>query len=215
MLTRYPVAGVTKRRLAEALGPGGAAMLHRDLAAYCFARLSPLAATREAVVEVRYDGGGEQAMRSWLGGPAIFRPQGPGHLGDRLLDAAQTAFASGAERVALLGSDCPDAGAPVVRRALAMLSEADLVLGPAEDGGYYLAAVTRRLDTAALADIFGDAIGWGGSDVLRATLAAAERHGLEVGLLPVLRDIDRPEDLALWAGVRAQASVSGRILACP
>ena len=204
MLTRYPVPGTTKRRLADALGPGGAAMLHRDLAAYCFARIAPLAATREAVVEVRYDGGTEQAVRSWLRGPAIFYEQGPGHLGDRLRAAAEHAFETGAERVVLLGSDCPDAGAPVVRRALAQLAEHDVVFGPADDGGYYLAGLNRGLDRAALAALFGDSIPWGGVDVLRATLAAASRLDLDSGTLPVLRDIDRPQDLALWQQIRAR-----------
>jgi rSAM/selenodomain-associated transferase 2/rSAM/selenodomain-associated transferase 1 len=205
MLTRYPVPGTTKRRLGDALGPGGAAMLHRDLAAHCFSRIAPLAATREAVVEVRYDGGTEKAVRSWLHGPAVFHQQGPGHLGDRLRGAAEYAFETGAERVVLLGSDCPDAGASIVRRAFSLLDEHHMVLGPADDGGYYLAGLRNGLDPGALASVFGDTIPWGGVDVLRATLAAATRHGLDVGTLPTLRDIDRPEDLVLWQGVRARA----------
>jgi uncharacterized protein len=205
MLTRYPVPGTTKRRLAHALGPAGAAMLHRDLAAFCVARIAPLAATREALVEVRYDGGTEQAMRSWLRVPVVFREQGPGHLGDRLRAAAESAFESGAERVVLLGSDCPDAGAPVVRRAFAQLVDHDVVLGPADDGGYYLIGLRIGLDQAALAELFGDSIPWGGVDVLHATRAVATRHGLDVASLSVLHDIDRPEDLVRWQQIRARA----------
>ena len=203
MLTRYPVPGAAKRRLADALGSGGAAILHRDLAAFCFSRLAPLAATREAVVEVCYEGGTEREVRAWLEGPARFSEQGPGHLGDRLRSAADSAFGAGAQRVVLVGSDCPDLGGQIVRRALAMLADHDIVLGPAEDGGYYLIAMGPHLGAAAMADLFGDSIPWGGTNVLCATLDAATRHGLEVGTLPTLRDIDRPEDLARWQHLRA------------
>ncbi len=205
MLTRYPVPGTTKRRLGDALGPGGAAMLHRDLAAHCFRRIVPMAVTGEALVEVRFEGGSPHEVRSWLPGPALVREQGAGHLGDRLREAAEAAFTEGARRVVLLGSDCPDAGAPTVRRALALLGTHDLAIGPAEDGGYYLIALSWRVGPEARVDLFGDSIPWGGSDVLRATLAAAERQGLSAAMLPALRDIDRPEDLALWQRVRAQA----------
>ncbi len=147
MLTRYPVPGTTKRRLSDALGPGGAAMLHRDLAAYCFRRLAPMAATGEAVVEVRFEGGTEHDVREWLGGPAQFKPQGPGHLGDRLRAAAQDAFAKGAERVVLLGSDCPDAGAPIVRRALVELDAPRCRLRPCR-GRRILPCRAQPLDAA-------------------------------------------------------------------
>jgi hypothetical protein len=209
MLARYPVPGAAKTRLIGALGAEGAAELHRRLASRCLGRIAPLAATREASMEVRHEGGSARAMRAWLGPLPRYRPQPAGDLGARLAAAFADAFAGGASEVAVVGSDCPELSAVHVREAFARLEVADLVLGPAVDGGYYLIAMRAERVKAGhsapkLDALFGPGIGWGGPDVLARTLEVARTAGLTVELLDQLADIDRSEDLALWERLLAE-----------
>jgi rSAM/selenodomain-associated transferase 2 len=82
----------------------------------------------------------------------------------------------------------------LLRDALARLADADVVLGPALDGGYYLVAIRRAAAQAALASLFTD-IPWGSAEVLQRTLDAAYGAELSVALLGELADVDRPEDV--------------------
>jgi glycosyltransferase A (GT-A) superfamily protein (DUF2064 family) len=85
---------------------------------------------------------------------------------------------------------------------LALLDQVDVVLGPCTDGGYYLVAAT-----ACWPELF-VGVPMGSDVVLGETIARAGRLGLTVGLLPVLRDLDRVEDLE-------QALAAGELDGCP
>jgi rSAM/selenodomain-associated transferase 2/rSAM/selenodomain-associated transferase 1 len=204
-MTRFPVPGSVKTRLATELGDDGAAELHRKLAAHCVARLRPLQATGEARVEVHVRGGGRTSIRRWLGTWPRIVPQSDGDLGDRLHTALQRALATGAPAAAVVGSDCPSARATDVRRALAALDTHDLVIGPAEDGGYWLLGVGAGVGPATLETLF-DSIPWDGPDVLEATLERAESAGLTVAIAASRADVDRPEDIAHWRAEQALES---------
>lgn len=94
--------------------------------------------------------------------------------------------------VAGVGSDHPELESADVEEAFRRLEEgADVALGPAEDGGYYLIALRRE----ALSEPVFSGIRWGSDEVLAATRARCEALGLEISLLPRGRDVDRPEDL--------------------
>ncbi len=91
----------------------------------------------------------------------------------------------------LLGSDSPQLPARVVAQAFAALCQRDVVLGPAEDGGYYLIG----LHLAARADLF-RGIQMSTRQVLRETMARAHALGLTVALLEPAFDVDEVGDLA-------------------
>jgi glycosyltransferase A (GT-A) superfamily protein (DUF2064 family) len=92
--------------------------------------------------------------------------------------------------VAIVGADTPHVPPISYRRAFALLDEADVVLGPALDGGYYLIAAK-----AFRPELF-VGVPMGTELVLVETLSRAARGGLAVALLPPMRDLDRVEDLA-------------------
>jgi uncharacterized protein len=202
VMARFPRPGEVKTRLVPALGAEGAAALHRELAAHCVGRMRPLQATGEARVEVHLEGGSPVAVRGWLGDWPRVVPQPEGDLGARLRAALSGAFASGAGRAAVVGSDCPSARATHVRAALRRLVDHDVVIGPAADGGYWLLGVRAGAASRALSALF-DGIGWGGSTVFAETLGRAESAGLSVAVADVLADVDRPDDLPLWDAERA------------
>ena len=200
VFTRHPEPGTTKTRLIPALGPRGAADLQRRMTAQALATARRWAEGQPVDIEVRFEGGGMDSMRRWLGPAYACRPQGPGDLGARMRRALEEAFSSGAARTVIVGSDCPAASAAHLRLAFAGLSDHDLVLGPARDGGYYLIGAR-----GGAPDVFAG-VAWGTGDVLAQTLAAAGRAGLSAALLDELPDVDRPEDLAatcLAAGLPA------------
>ncbi|RME89643.1 MAG: DUF2064 domain-containing protein [Verrucomicrobia bacterium] len=199
VFARFPRPGQAKTRLIPALGPDGAAALQRRMTEHLLGSWRALLATGIAL-EVRHDGASDRAMRRWLGPGFRYAAQGEGDLGARLKRAFAEAFQRGAPRVVAAGTDCPALDATRLRVAFAALAKADVVLGPAADGGYYLIGSNRFCPA-----LFDD-IPWGTDEVLAATLERIRQNSLTVHLLPELPDVDRPEDLRHWEAVRARAT---------
>ncbi|MEM1113812.1 MAG: TIGR04282 family arsenosugar biosynthesis glycosyltransferase [Pseudomonadota bacterium] len=188
---RSPVPGRVKTRLQPALGPEQACDVHRDLVTWT---ADQLLASGLGVVELWVAGEADDPLFQMLlaRGVAALRIQEGEDLGARMCAALRDGCgrASGA---LLVGSDCPGIDAAYLAMAAASIKGADLVLGPAEDGGFVLIG-GRKAPPPAL---FDDTI-WGSSSVLDSTLKRAAQLGLDVSLLPCLRDIDRLEDLDFW-----------------
>lgn len=206
MLTRHPRLGEVKTRIAEATGDEAALELHDLLARHTLRQLLALDACGDARVEVRSDAAFVHATREWLGRGPRYRYQGEGDLGRKLYLSFAEAFSRGEERVVVVGSDCPSLTADHLRRAFDALGTADLVIGPASDGGYYLIGAARRRQ-AQLARVF-DEIPWGTSDVFSQTHNRAENAGLSTHVLEELRDIDRPDDVPYARAVIAAEAPS-------
>jgi rSAM/selenodomain-associated transferase 1 len=197
VIAKEPVAGQAKTRLVPAFGEAGAAraaaaMLADTLAAVRSSGADPWLCFTPATARERLG-----ALAPGFG----LLAQADGDLGDRLAACVADLLAAGADRVVIVGADTPHVPVATYRRAFALLDEADVVLGPALDGGYYLVAAK-----AARPELF-VGVPMGTDAVLSETLARAARGGLRVALLPPLRDLDRLEDLAaaLAAGELAHA----------
>jgi hypothetical protein len=197
LFARYPVPGRAKTRLIPALGAEGAAALHRRLVLRTLRTANRACRLTPTDLEVRFDGGGEPAMSHWLGDSARFLPQGVGDLGERMAHAFEESFRAGSTATVIIGSDCPDLSPGVITKAFAHLSETPVVLGPAQDGGYYLIGLNRPMP-----ELF-RGIPWGTDRVLADSLAVLKRRGSKPALLNPLADIDRPEDLAVWRRIAA------------
>lgn len=181
LFTRYPTPGAAKTRLIGALGANGAAALHRRLTEHT------LAAVRASGLpfEIRATGAPPIAFTSWLGDVPVV-DQGTGDLGARLMAAGPpypTLF---------IGADAPDLTPAHLLDAAAALTGAAAVIGPAVDGGYWL------LGLAHAADRLFEAMPWGTGRVFAETMARMDLIGIRSALLPMLADLDRPEDLARW-----------------
>lgn len=186
IFTRYPEPGKTKTRLIPVLGAEGAANLHRQLTETVITQVQEL---QDVLIEVHFTGGNQQLMQTWLGENITYRQQSQGDLGSRIATAFQTAFNQGIEKVVIIGSDCPTLNSQIIAEAFAAVSQYELVLGPATDGGYYLIGLKRLIP-----ELF-TGINWGTSEVLQKTVKIAENLKLAFTYLPTLSDIDRPEDL--------------------
>lgn len=190
IFTRYPEPGKTKTRLIPCLGAEGAANLQRQMTETTVKIGKQLNCDRPLEILIYFAGGQEDLMKTWLGEDLNYKAQRNGDLGQRMESAFQQAFNDAKERVVMIGIDCPQLNSKILDQAFEALLERDLILGPAEDGGYYLIGLN-----CPYPQLF-KRINWGTNRVLSQTQAIAYQLGLKVDYLPILKDIDRPEDLA-------------------
>ncbi|MBI4595563.1 MAG: TIGR04282 family arsenosugar biosynthesis glycosyltransferase [Candidatus Tectomicrobia bacterium] len=191
IFTRFPEPGRVKTRLIPILGERGAAELQRSMTRYTLDRVKEWESTNPHSIEVWFDGGDQEKMWHYFGQGFIYRRQPNGDLGDRMHQACKESLESGYSRVVIIGTDCPSLTTGILQSAFDALIQNDLVLGPANDGGYYLIGLRK-----ASQRIF-EGIPWGTHEVSERTIEIARSLKLSVALLDPLNDIDRPEDLKL------------------
>ncbi|MFC2095670.1 TIGR04282 family arsenosugar biosynthesis glycosyltransferase [Candidatus Bipolaricaulota bacterium] len=188
---KAPLSGQVKSRLAKQVGADAAAGVHARLlfaTAGCLSRLTHSGITVELSVATAQG----RAYFSEAFPELSVTEQSEGDLGERMRTAFERAFDAGADEVALVGSDIPDMSQDVVMRAFNALERVDLVLAPANDGGYVLIGMRDR--TRAVFD----GIEWGRSSVLKKTIAQVDRLGISCELLEPLGDVDTVSDLRAW-----------------
>ncbi|MAM39210.1 MAG: hypothetical protein CL949_12090 [Erythrobacter sp.] len=180
IFARLPVPGKVKTRLIPALGEEGAARLYARLLALT------VEVARESgfEFELRVTGGEIGAFQGLFGEDVPVVDQGDGDLGARMARVEAPAL--------LIGSDCPGITAPLLRAAAGALEDRRVVLGPANDGGYYLIGYREPVPF-----LFED-MEWSTPKVLPETLARLAARGHGPAILPELADIDTAEDLAQW-----------------
>lgn len=191
VFARVPDLGRVKSRLAAGVGQPAALAVYHELLAITNAAI--VAAEVPATVWLADTAGPEPTpaeTREWATHDTRCQPEGD--LGARMATAFAAAFAAGVQRVAIIGTDCPGLRASHLTQAFAELETADLVLGPATDGGYYLLGLRQPCP-----ELFANKA-WSTDSVLTDTLTDARRLGLRVALLPELRDVDTAADLAEW-----------------
>ena len=200
LLLKAPRPGEVKTRLAASVGEAGAVEIYRRLAER---QLRALPAGWPVTVHHAPAEAGPE-IRQWLDQHRAgldYRPQGEGDLGARLTLAFAAGFAHDAPAVLAIGGDCPALDGVLLQAAAQALANADVVLGPAVDGGYYL--IGLRAPCPALFA----GIPWSTDAVLAETRGRIRRQKLTVLDLPVLEDVD---DATSWlrAGAMMRSSSS-------
>lgn len=186
VFSRAPLAGRVKRRLAARLGDQAAARLQLRLTRRA---LRTAAAAGCGPVELHLTQRHSLFKRSAL--------QKGADLGERMCAALEQALRRHRAAI-LIGSDCPALRPAHLRRAARLLAGGcDAVLGPAEDGGYVLIGA-RRVSRRLFAGIE-----WGTSGVYAATVKRLESAGYRWRALPVLWDVDRPQDVERLRSLRS------------
>ena len=198
IFAREPVLGRVKTRLAAGIGPEAALATYRELLALTAAAVAgaQVPATVWLAEAPAPPAAPTQPRPEWPGLPWRVQPAA-GSLGERMAHAFSEAFRAGAGRVVVIGTDCPDLSAALLRQAFTLLASYNLVVGPATDGGYYL------LGMSELKPALFENKQWSTATVLPDTLADAARLGLRVAQLPALADVDSAADLASWRGPAA------------
>ncbi|MDZ4754674.1 MAG: TIGR04283 family arsenosugar biosynthesis glycosyltransferase, partial [Phycisphaerae bacterium] len=195
VFAKFPQPGRAKTRLIPALSADGAAALHDQMVRHTLDRVGELLKHREVDARVWTAGSDPETFAQHFRTDLPCAAQSEGDLGQKM-QAAFTHMLREADAALLIGTDCPDISSGLLSMALEGLQSADVVLGPATDGGYYLVGLRRP------APSFFEDIEWSTSTVLAKTLERASALGLSVQLLPMLSDVDEPQDLPVWSRVR-------------
>ena len=184
ILAKAPVPGTAKTRLIPSIGAHAAAVLQermteRTVETAMAADIGPL--TLWCTPDLTHASFQDLAARL----PVVLKQQPDGDLGARMLGA----IAAGDGPTLVIGTDCPAFTAKILRAAAKALDDADVVLIPAEDGGYVLIGAR-----AAHPRLF-DGIAWGSAAVTHETRARIAALGLKAIELDPLWDVDTEADL--------------------
>jgi uncharacterized protein len=210
IFVRYPQPGRVKTRLAAEWGAEQAAELYAAFIEDTLDRFCTTA-NRRWICHTPANAAAAGYFAALACGDYELWPQPEGSLGERMAAFFESCFASGFQRVVIIGSDSPTLPRDYVEQAFEQLAPSDApdrgvaqqpscavghacVLGPATDGGYYLVGLRERL-----LPIF-DGIEWSTPQVLRQTVARLRTCGATLVLLPPWYDVDAPDDVELLRG---------------
>jgi len=187
VFAKVPVMGQVKTRIGLTHGTELAFNIYNEL----------LGVTAEALARLNHhiafagtDDPGR--MQSVFPNAESFFKQSGKNLGERLHDAFLHLFDKGYAGICAVGCDCPSLSAHDVSQSFILLEKNDVVVGPAQDGGYYLIACKP----GAL-PVF-KASGWSTPGLLEETIAICKRNNFSHVLLDEKSDVDTHEDYVKW-----------------
>ncbi|WP_048185367.1 TIGR04282 family arsenosugar biosynthesis glycosyltransferase [Methanoculleus sediminis] len=187
VMARMPVPGEVKTRLVPPLTPAEAARLYAGFLRDTIGLLASLEGIRPFVA---YTPHGADGFFSGIVPPGFsILPQAGKDLGERLDNVTATLFSRGATAAVLCDSDSPTLPGRCLEEAFGRLDEADVVIGPCDDGGYYLIGMRKHVPR-----LF-EGIPWSSARVTQRTVRIAERLDLSVSLLEPWYDVDTAADL--------------------
>ncbi|MBS3763298.1 MAG: TIGR04282 family arsenosugar biosynthesis glycosyltransferase, partial [Planctomycetes bacterium] len=194
VFARFPEPGKVKTRLAEGIGESAACSFYRACAERTFRRASKWAESSGRNLHIYTTNPQDQRWQKWLGGGWALHPQCSGDIGVRMREALEQGLSDGYDAVLCIGTDAPGLTQKHLEEACVALRNADTVIGPSRDGGYYLIGLKRPVP-----ELFED-MPWSTSDVLKETQQKARAAGVDLRLISALNDVDTASDLRGGAG---------------
>ncbi len=195
VMARSPAGGQPpKTRLVGAVTTEDAC--RRLYAAFLEDTIRACQGIKGTVLRVAYtpDGGAEGLLALGLKEKELM-PQRGNNLGARERNVFRDLFTAGFSKVVMIGSDLPTLPARHITEAVMRLDRNTVVLGPSEDGGYYLIGLALAGPEILIPEVFNN-ISWSSSSAFKDTAAAVDRAGLTLELVPTWYDVDSNEDLA-------------------
>ena len=189
IFVKHPQPGLVKTRLAKDIGKRRAASLYKGFVDIIVKRNI---SSRFKIIIFYTPSNRENEIRRWLGEKFEYQAQDGKDLGERILNAFAFVFAQGAKKIIIIGTDSPLVGKNVVIKAFTSLENAECVIGPSYDGGYYLLGLSRFCK-----GIF-TGIDWGTDRVRQQTVKVLEDLSIKYSLGDADFDIDRLGDLKLF-----------------
>lgn len=182
VFARHPELGKCKTRLAKSVGDAAALEIYK----YLLQRTSEVVKNVKAIRQVWYAG---DVMQNDVWSSDFFekKQQTQGDLGQKMQDAFASAFADGAQKVVIVGTDIYDLDTDVIQEAFDKLNNHDLVIGPATDGGYYLLGMKILKKPAFQLKT------WSTSSVFMETIHALKTE--KISILEQRNDVDYYEDI--------------------
>jgi rSAM/selenodomain-associated transferase 1 len=191
LFAKQPLPGQVKTRLAAGSSPAWAAAVAEAFLHDLLGRLAGVEARRVLAFSPPAAKGYFQSVAQ---NRFLLRPQGDGDLGQRMAGFFAEQFRAGVKAVVLVGTDSPTLPLPFIDQAFSELERADVVLGPATDGGYYLVGCAREVPA-----IF-EGVAWGSNQVLFETVVRLQGTAHRLALLPPWYDVDTIQDWWMLRG---------------
>ena len=191
VFTREPEAGKTKTRMMPYYSPEECEELHKCM-------LNDIAASvkkADADIVVCYTGGKPEFLKKVFGKSKTYIEQRGSDIGAKMENAIKDVIDAGYDSVVLIGTDIPEIRTETINASFGLLKSGDIVLGPTEDGGYYLIGMKEPYHEAFDVKLYGV------SSVFTETVDSIRKSGLTVAVTDKYSDIDIPEDAA---GFRAR-----------
>jgi len=185
VMTKFPRAGEVNTRMIPEIGAERAALVHQHMAEHTVAKAHDFS-TAQTIVHITNCSDAEAAR--WLGA-SEYQFQKGDDLGERMANAVRCSLELGAEKVLVVGTDCPDINAATFEQAFNALDSHDVIYAPALDGGYVLIGM-KNLQSAVFRNI-----DWGTEKVLRQSIKQLDHIGVSYHLLDAMQDVDFAQDI--------------------
>jgi uncharacterized protein len=180
---KNPIKGKAKTRLAATLGDDKALLIYKELLKHTRQITASVSAERYLFYSFfidHQDDWSNQDFHKYL--------QIEGGLGEKMKNGFETVFNHHHQKVLIVGSDCASLTQDIIENAFQLLDHHDFVIGPADDGGYYLIGMNAFEPT-----VF-DNVAWSTETVLDETIENIHHLNKDYALLPTLSDIDVEAD---------------------
>ena len=180
---KNPVIGKVKTRLAATVGNDLALEIYKKLIEHTLSIIKNVNADKYIFFSERIDDN--------IGDSNIFfkKVQTGFDLGEKMKNAFEKLFKNNYESICIIGTDCPGITKNTFEEAFTKLKKNNVVIGPAEDGGYYLLCINKFND-----NLFNN-VNWSTAEVLQTTIERCKENDLSFSLLDILSDIDEEKDL--------------------
>jgi uncharacterized protein len=183
---RNPELGKVKTRLAKTMGDEKALAIYLRLAEHTRSICQEL-----SLDKVVYYSHFVDTEDAWLNSSFQKKIQQGNDLGEKMQNAFAGGFKIGYTSICIIGTDCFELTSKIIEQAFDQLKKHDTVIGPANDGGYYLLGMKKPTP-----ELF-QSKNWSTDSVARDTVNDFKRLGLSFVKLPSLTDVDEEKDLPL------------------
>jgi len=192
VFTKFPVEGKVKTRLAKNMGNKFAVSFYRVCAEHTFKELIKVKETGSELFLFCSEENEIEQVMNWAGNNFNYYSQQGNDLGLKMYNAFETVFKKGYKKVIIVGTDAPDVSMNLVQSVISVLDNYSVVIGPANDGGYYLLGFKSKL-----IDLF-SGIEWSTDSVFNSTIEKLNNSKTHYFVVDELTDIDTLEDLQNW-----------------
>ena len=193
VFARLPVKGRVKTRLAKELGIDVATSFYKVCAEHTFKEILKFDSTQVVPFLFFSEESEIDEMRNWTKNKFRYYSQKGHDLGERMSNAFNTIFDAGYRNVILVGTDAPGISAELITDAFSQLKDYNCVIGPSEDGGYYLMGLKQKLFY-----LFNE-MEWSTNAVFSRTIERLKQRNHDYALMQKMIDIDTKEDLKKWS----------------
>ena len=192
VFSRLPVEGEVKTRLSKEIGNRYATEFYRICAEHLFSEVSKLKKDDIDLFLFYSDVNKTDNVKKWVGNEFYFCSQISGNLGKKMQHAFRYVFDKDYSKVIIVGTDIPDINSGLLINAFNNLDKYDFVIGPSDDGGFYLLGMK-----SLQGDLFIETE-WGSETVFSDTLKSLKSKNASIKTLRKMIDVDTKKDLMRW-----------------